>query len=120
MGLYVEAIGREEASIVVEIALVGTGWDVAAKDVAAVMEVGGNDCGSRNGRDRLSVNTALLVVGGRAAPKVLITNAILEAVDETVACGSGSCCWEKNRNWLNCDGGTGRNLLGVCRGWLNS
>ena len=98
MGLYVEAIGRQEASIVVEIALVGTGWDVAAKDVAAVMEVGGNGCGSRNGRDRLSVNTVLLVVGGRAAPKVLCTNAIFQAVDETVACGS--CCWETNRNLI--------------------
>ena len=88
VGWYVEAIGREKPSNVVDIALVATRWDVAAKDVAAVMEEGGNGSGFGNGRDRLSVNTGSLVVGGRAASKLLCTNAIFEAVDETVACGS--------------------------------
>ena len=65
-----EAIGREQASIVVEMALVGTGWDVAAKDAAVVMEEGGNGCGSGNGRERLSAKTGFVVVGGRGTSKL--------------------------------------------------
>ena len=37
---------------------------------------------------------------------------------EETACGS--CCWETNWSWLNCDGETERKLLGVCRGCLNA
>ena len=92
--MKVEAIRRDESSIVVDIALVGTGWDVAANNVAAVMEEGENGgWGSGNGREKLSTMIGFVVVGKRTAPNMLCTNAIFEAVEET-ACDS--CYWEIN------------------------